>query len=612
MGILPCKRSDTAAALLLLCLFCIPAFLHASEAALSSHAVSIIYIEANTGDSSGGHAALKTGRDVFHFQHGESGLLLLHRDTWNTFRFYYNDLGNRTMYQARLDLPYDAAAKIRTGFIRLLIEQEERLCQLHEYMKDVRLLEAFANGDERSFIKGAGFFFSEDNSGGEALESLKKAINLEFDADFLYSMRCKLIQELSHFPEISPGQAFSLTAYREQLALFTAVSVLEARRGLNPKALVTVPCGQIDNKPCHLSPHETMALKQWSAFFRKSVITLLKSRRPDRGFPLLLATARFLAVERSIKLGKLQVLESFPRYVSTVNPIIQAGRRETLEQLAGAAAKRLEDERKRLFSASHRDESRWCGFENMASRYSELMECAKGKTKMRVYSGIAVPSRPGMVKVPNLPSHCQAEAMLAISKQALSDCITELKQALGYNLFTRNCVTALFSVISDTLSHDQCYGSIPCLSHEEKEVISSISFIPWKMFQQVADKLTSTDIICYPSWRQRQLSAMYQEENPVTVYLRECNTLTSSIYRNGRQDSAFLLFTQEHIAPRPLFGALNIAWSLSRTCAGLFTWPFDSGYLLKSGATGTLFSFPELFFVNIRKGSFSFIPVKEH
>jgi hypothetical protein len=149
------------------------------------------------------------------------------------------------------------------------------------------------------------------------------------------------------------------------------------------------------------------------------------------------------------------------------------------------------------------------------------------------------------------------------------------------------------------------------MSADRKAALESISFIPWKMFQQVTASMDISGIVRYPSWRDRRLEALYKKDNPVTVYARECNTITSSIYRNGRQDSAFLFFTQDSVLARPLFGTLNIAWTVPRMCMGLITWPIDSGYLIKSGAMGTLFSIPELFFVNIRKGNFAYIPREE-
>jgi hypothetical protein len=86
--------------------------------------------------------------------------------------------------------------------------------------------------------------------------------------------------------------------------------------------------------------------------------------------------------------------------------------------------------------------------------------------------------------------------------------------------------------------------------------------------------------------------------------LRETNTLTTTIYRPNPADSVFLFFTDDVVAPRPLFGLANLAVGLGAGVAGLATLPVDRGALLKAGAWGAIWSLPELLFVNIRKGSF--------
>jgi hypothetical protein len=87
--------------------------------------------------------------------------------------------------------------------------------------------------------------------------------------------------------------------------------------------------------------------------------------------------------------------------------------------------------------------------------------------------------------------------------------------------------------------------------------------------------------------------------------LRETNTLTGTIYRPNPDDSVFLFFTDDVVAPRPLFGLANLAVGLGAGVVGLATLPVDRGALLRAGAWGALWSLPELVFVNIRKGSFA-------
>jgi hypothetical protein len=97
---------------------------------------------------------------------------------------------------------------------------------------------------------------------------------------------------------------------------------------------------------------------------------------------------------------------------------------------------------------------------------------------------------------------------------------------------------------------------------------------------------------------------MYERQGPLQVFLRESNTLTSTLYRKGNGDSAFLFFTDDVVATRPVFGALNLLTGLGMAAAGLVMLPVDHGATLRSGLAGALWSLPELAFFNIRKGSF--------
>jgi hypothetical protein len=56
-----------------------------------------------------------------------------------------------------------------------------------------------------------------------------------------------------------------------------------------------------------------------------------------------------------------------------------------------------------------------------------------------------------------------------------------------------------------------------------------------------------------------------------------------------------------------LFGVVNTAAGIGQSVYGFFSLPLDSGKNLKSGATGILMSLPELFFFNMRKGSYKYL-----
>ena len=97
---------------------------------------------------------------------------------------------------------------------------------------------------------------------------------------------------------------------------------------------------------------------------------------------------------------------------------------------------------------------------------------------------------------------------------------------------------------------------------------------------------------------------MYAREHRLVVLARESNTLTSTLYEPPPDDSAFLFFTDDAVAARPLLGAINVMAGLGVAAAGIATLPVDGGARLTSGLRGALFSLPELVFFNIRKGSF--------
>jgi hypothetical protein len=99
---------------------------------------------------------------------------------------------------------------------------------------------------------------------------------------------------------------------------------------------------------------------------------------------------------------------------------------------------------------------------------------------------------------------------------------------------------------------------------------------------------------------------MYAQENPLHVYLRETNTVTSTVYRRNPDDPLFLFFTDEMVWTRPVFGALNLLAGIGQTLSGLLTWPLDGGHALRAGPRGALYSLPELAFFNIRKGSLDY------
>jgi len=100
---------------------------------------------------------------------------------------------------------------------------------------------------------------------------------------------------------------------------------------------------------------------------------------------------------------------------------------------------------------------------------------------------------------------------------------------------------------------------------------------------------------------------MYSREDHLLVFLRESNAVTSTVYRRNPHDSYFLFFTDDTVATRPIFGAVNLLAGVGAGVAGLALLPFDGGHTLARGFRGALFSLPELAFFNVRKGTFEYV-----
>jgi hypothetical protein len=132
----------------------------------------------------------------------------------------------------------------------------------------------------------------------------------------------------------------------------------------------------------------------------------------------------------------------------------------------------------------------------------------------------------------------------------------------------------------------------------------SLNFVPQISALVVDDTYAVAERVRFASYRDRRLADMRQDENPLWVFLRESNVVTSTLYRVQPRDSIFLFFTDDLVAPRPLFGAVNLVTGLAASAVGLTMLPVDGGETLWAGVRGALFSLPELVFQNIRKGSF--------
>ena len=581
-----------------------------------------IYADANEGGASGGHAALRFGDQVFHFEYVPP-LVQIRRDAFDALRFRYTILDNRSLALHRLAVTPETYRRLLDAFTARYFDQEHRLRTQRGLTADRRLLETLLAqrrgqaGERPITVEGAGYFFEAArldarppaaDEGSPALAALRARVVETHGAGFIPSVEATVTDELLG---LEPDREGAADRYRNGLTALLALDVLRQARPLRPAVLV-------EEGPT-LDAADLAMLDPLARALEASLVRLVRSSRPDWGFPLLVGMARLAALEESRRLGRWVFLDVFPAEAAVVP--VEAVRRRA--QVTGA----LLDEARRDFAAARVrltpraeadglfPEPAFATLEQTGNRLIEIARALDGARPMRLPFGLGVPAR--RARVDDLPDPLAASDALARALEqarAREDAhAAQLEARDGYNVVTRNCVTEIFRTIEAGLLAAESPGTTAREASERRlggyvAVDGTLNFIPATSSESVKAAYAVVENAEIPSYRLAALAAMYRRDNRVQVYLRESNTLTSTLYVPHPEDSAFLFFTDDALPVRPLLGAANFVTGLGVTAAGLLTVAADHGARLRAGLRGMLFSLPELVFFNIRKGSLLYAP----
>ena len=596
--------------------------LSSAAAAETGRSVEYLYIEANEGGSSGGHVALRLGDEVFHFEHRSPGVLVLGRDGFEHFRHRYSVLENRTIHVSRIPVSEESYDLLVERFRRRLFLQSRHWAAIESLREDGVTLEQLLSGGIA--IEAAGFFAARDPSQatpavGEDMDlaALRARVEAVHGAGFLdrrtETLRARIaeldprVPELPEPPAIADGPPAPTYSFPQRYRdLTTALAALEALRGARPLHPGVV---MEDTSDAHaFGPGDAEAARRLADALSAALVRLVGSERPDWGAALMVGMARLAALGQSRRSGRWVVLDAFPPDGGS------ATRRGLAVRSSELAAALLEDAAAELALARERLVSRaadgtfheadFAAFEAAANRSGELRSSLREGREWRRLKGPLVPSRPAHMSIGGLDHEALRESLETVRAREEAYAAA-FKRRWGYNLVTRNCVSEIFSEI-DAAFEGGAEESATRLGGR-LEMDGSLNFIPAVSAAAVAGAYPVTERVELASYRRRRLERMYQRENPLTVFLRESNTLTSAIYRRNTEDSIFVFFTDDAVVARPLFGAINLVVGLAAGAVGLATLPVDGGATLWGGLRGALFSLPELFFQNIRKGSFGHV-----
>ncbi len=598
-----------------------------------------LYVEANAGSSAGGHFALRLDDWVYDFQNADLGTLRLRRTEYDHFRYLYTVLENRTMHIARIEVPDAGREAIFDQFNQRFLSQNKQFMRLDSLRADRELIELLlARGDSPTArerdraalatqdraepresgprglpIRGAGFFYDDRGSdpGNEspALRTLRDRVAAQYGPIHLRDQIAALehaVEMLAPELEITTpgaqdnpeyrhesGDHFS-DRYREVATKVLALRALEAAMPLRPSAR-RVPEGD----EFALDSSEDQKIRVYAKRLETHLATLIGSTRPDWGYPLLLGMARLEALHESLERGRWVVLDSIPANSAFLSSTSVKRRDPFVVELRDHARAEFAEARAHFATAPNPSERALAWLEEAINRYAAFRHGFDQNVAIPIHELGVLPERAATVRGLPLPNVDVATLRRAAGTAKLRERTQRaaLRRAFGYQLVSNNCVTEIFAMIEQV-------AELGIVGDRD----GLLDFIPVVAYRSVLAADSNAEPAEIPSLRRFRLEQMYAAENDLRVYLRESNTLTSTIYRRNDVEPFFLFFTEESLPLRPVYGALNFAAGIGEMAFGVLRSPWDRGRTFTSGLKGAAFSVPELFFVNLRKGILEYAP----
>lgn len=596
-------------------MFCLQPVSAESKTPSISTPLQFIYIDANVGGSSGGHSALRIGNTVYHFQYFPNGLFKLVRERWSYFRYIYNDLENRTLYIAHIDIQTPDLQTLQESLDRYYLTQEAHMARLNDLSTDVKILNDLNSGNFEISVEGAGLFALDSPADAVSLQ-LCSLVKAAYGKAYLKRKKETLDERFSKIPiaatDISPNDISSEVyptaietlsiKYSENRLKWMALDALEHAFPLRKGVLIGMDDFARPSDRKGLTKNERNKLSAYADTLKASVIRLLSSNRPDWGYPLLLANARFQAITWSLKRNRLYLLDPFPESSKSVDVKKLEGDPAVTKKLADRAWRKYWEIRCSTFAGGALDERIYNRMEEGAGRFAELENGRLNGNVIRVAYGRLMPSRPGTVPLIHvkIPKQTLIVALTA-ARMNRETYYNQLKKYYPYDLINQNCATELIQNMNAPFQKRERVTEVLGGKITPGE---DFGFVPFRLFELVKNRYRVAKIDVLPGYRKRML---LQETENTAGYLQECNTLTSTLYHGSKGDTQFIFFTDDVVWIRPLYGLINGAYGLITAALGVFTLPLDGGALSVSGLEGTLYSLPEIFFFNIRKGSFDYV-----
>ncbi len=580
--------------------------------ATNATSFDILAVEANEGDSSGGHLAIRFDDQVFHYQHYGPGLLQLRRDRWDDFRYRYSDLGNRGIRIVEVASDDDEVDELRDRLASELFAQRRQLALLEAAADTTQLLDRLPGENALEIeIPAAGFFDTPPDlqpvrrPGCAALAEVRDRVRAHFGANALAREAARIDGRIR---ALSPTehQVDSRTDYPRGLAFSESLrQAAELRVAI--EILSRAPCLRTEllrpSATDSLSAAQRRTLAQYIDDIGSRLVDLFASPREDRGGAMLVAMARLGALGESLAANRLLVVDALPDDADEIDPTSGRVREPVLRALLEQASRDADEAQQELFAAARPLERLLTQVEAATSRHYELTNGVRSGTPIRVRSGPLIPSRAatwsGLPK-PRPPAGVLAQWQ-ARAVEAEAHALQRMQALWRYDLIASNCASEIIEQLPRR--PESLRGRL----------LELFAFIPAVADDVVGESYTVVSTSRIAPFRERYLERESRTRGSIKVALRESNRLTSRLYGDwgASDDSLFLFFPPRSALLRPLAGAGNLGVTVAATIGSVPAAINGDFEPIRAAARGAVFSIPELFFVPIRKGSFEYVPANE-
>ena len=541
------------------------------------------------------------------------GIFRLVRDNWLEFAYIYNVMDNRALTIHTVAVSAKTLNQLEDTFNTHYLIQEKHVQNLRSIREDIAILKNLLSRSRTMLLAGKGYFseFRQDDT----FLQLKDSIKQHFGNSYLSLLQGRLeqIQELPqynlHENTLSPtmyanhSNMFFSHRYLDYYYLDLSYRIIQQGQSLKPQSYFATDVAAGSQQ---LSLQQKNRLLYIKSMLENEILHLLQHPEGS-GRSLLIALARYAAMHKSIADNRLYILKC-----SSTESFLLTSRLDqaVISEIARDAYAINARITRMFFSQKNPTSFDLHLLEDSANRNYDLINGMENSIPIRITYNKLLPLKEEEIKLVkwDIPEDILYSTLQArqITEKAYHK---KLLKIYSYDLWKKNCVTELFRTIGESVKND------PEISRREYGGYISATnpylFIPAISAKKVKKTFNVSSSKNIESYRVFRLKKMKQEKNKFLVSLLESNTLTSRIYRFNADDSFFVFFTDNQKFLRPLYGIINFVSGLGQTIAGIITSPFDKGRRFVRGVKGMLFSLPEIFFFNIRKGTFLHVKMED-